>query len=46
MGTSGIQEKVVVITGKSIPRAVAYAIERPADVEIDEVVVRLTAQDF
>jgi NADP-dependent 3-hydroxy acid dehydrogenase YdfG len=46
MGTLGIQEKVVVITAKSIARAVAYAIEQPADVEIDEVVVRPTAQDF
>jgi len=34
------------IPAKSIARAVAYAIEQPAEVEIDEVVVRPTAQDF
>jgi NADP-dependent 3-hydroxy acid dehydrogenase YdfG len=30
----------------SIARAIAFAIEQPADVEIDEIVVRPTAQDF
>jgi NADP-dependent 3-hydroxy acid dehydrogenase YdfG len=30
----------------SIARAIAYAIEQPAEVEIDEVVIRPTAQDF
>jgi NADP-dependent 3-hydroxy acid dehydrogenase YdfG len=34
------------ISANSIARAIAYAIEQPADVEIDEVVVRPTAQDF
>jgi NADP-dependent 3-hydroxy acid dehydrogenase YdfG len=34
------------IPATSIARAIAYAIEQPADVEIDEVVVRPTAQDF
>jgi NADP-dependent 3-hydroxy acid dehydrogenase YdfG len=34
------------IPAESIARAVAYAIEQPAGVEIDEVVVRPTAQDF
>jgi NADP-dependent 3-hydroxy acid dehydrogenase YdfG len=34
------------ISPNSIARAIAYAIEQPADVEIDEVVVRPTAQDF
>ena len=34
------------IPAKSIACAIAYAIEQPADVEIDEVVVRPTAQDF
>jgi NADP-dependent 3-hydroxy acid dehydrogenase YdfG len=34
------------IPANSIARAIAYAIEQPADVEIDEVVVRPTAQDF
>jgi NADP-dependent 3-hydroxy acid dehydrogenase YdfG len=30
----------------SIARAIAYAIEQPAEVEIDEVVIPSTAQDF
>jgi NADP-dependent 3-hydroxy acid dehydrogenase YdfG len=30
----------------SIARAIAYAIRQPAEVEIDEVVIRPTAQDF
>ena len=34
------------IPADSIARAISYAIEQPADVEIDEVVVRPTAQDF
>jgi NADP-dependent 3-hydroxy acid dehydrogenase YdfG len=34
------------ISPNSIARAIAYAIEQPADVEIDEVVVRPTVQDF
>jgi NADP-dependent 3-hydroxy acid dehydrogenase YdfG len=34
------------IPSDSIARAIAYAIEQPADVEIDEVVIRPTAQDF
>jgi NADP-dependent 3-hydroxy acid dehydrogenase YdfG len=34
------------IPAESIARAIAYAIEQPADVEIDEVVIRPTAQDF
>jgi NADP-dependent 3-hydroxy acid dehydrogenase YdfG len=34
------------IPANSIARAIAYAIEQPADVEIDEVVIRPTAQDF
>jgi NADP-dependent 3-hydroxy acid dehydrogenase YdfG len=34
------------ISTNSIARAIAYAIEQPADVEIDEIVVRPTAQDF
>jgi hypothetical protein len=34
------------IPADSIARAIAYAIEQPADVEIDEVVIRPTAQDF
>jgi NADP-dependent 3-hydroxy acid dehydrogenase YdfG len=34
------------ISPGSIARAIAYAIEQPSDVEIDEVVVRPTAQDF
>jgi NADP-dependent 3-hydroxy acid dehydrogenase YdfG len=34
------------IPANSIARAIAYAMEQPADVEIDEVVIRPTAQDF
>src|ERR1700694_3300968 len=34
------------IPADSIARAIAYAIEQPAEVEIDEIVVRPTAQDF
>jgi NADP-dependent 3-hydroxy acid dehydrogenase YdfG len=36
----------IAIPASAIARAIAYAIEQPADVEIDEVVVRPTAQDF
>jgi NADP-dependent 3-hydroxy acid dehydrogenase YdfG len=45
MGTSGIAAKIA-IPADSVARAVLYAIEQPADVEIDEVVLRPTAQDF
>jgi NADP-dependent 3-hydroxy acid dehydrogenase YdfG len=34
------------IPADSIARAIAYVIEQPAEVEIDEIVVRPTAQDF
>jgi NADP-dependent 3-hydroxy acid dehydrogenase YdfG len=34
------------IPANSIASAIAYAIQQPAEVEIDEVVVRPTAQDF
>jgi len=34
------------IPADSVARAVLYAIEQPADVEIDEVVLRPTTQDF
>src|SRR5262245_53774616 len=34
------------IPADSIARAIAYAIEQPAEVEIDEMVIRPTAQDF
>jgi len=34
------------ISSDSVARAIAYAIEQPADVEISEVVVRPTAQEF
>lgn len=37
---------VKAIPADSIARAIAYAIEQPADVEIDEIVIRPTAQDF
>src|SRR6266436_10379090 len=34
------------IPADSIASTIAYAIEQPADVEIDEIVIRPTAQDF
>ena len=34
------------IPADSVARAIAYAVEQPAEVEIDEVVIRPTAQDF
>jgi NADP-dependent 3-hydroxy acid dehydrogenase YdfG len=36
----------IAIPAESIARAIAYAIEQPAQVEIDEVVIRPTAQEF
>lgn len=36
----------VAIPADSIARAVAYAIQQPNDVEIDEIVIRPTVQDF
>src|SRR5215469_13744356 len=36
----------IAIPANSIAGAIAFAIEQPAEVEIDEVVVRPTAQDF
>jgi NADP-dependent 3-hydroxy acid dehydrogenase YdfG len=38
--------KTWAIPSASVARAVAYAIEQPADVDINEIVVRPTAQDF
>jgi len=38
--------KALAIPAESIARAIAYAIEQPADVEIDEIVIRPTAQEF
>ena len=34
------------IPADSVARAIAYTIEQPAEVEIDEIVIRPTAQDF
>ncbi|HMF80609.1 MAG TPA: hypothetical protein VK562_04340 [Candidatus Acidoferrum sp.] len=34
------------IPADSIARAIAYAIEQPPEVEVDEIVIRPTAQDF
>jgi NADP-dependent 3-hydroxy acid dehydrogenase YdfG len=36
----------IAIPADSIARAIAYAIEQPAGVEVDEIVIRPTAQDF
>lgn len=36
----------IAIPAESVARAIFYAMEQPADVEIDEVVLRPTAQDF
>ena len=36
----------IAIPVESIANAIAYAIEQPADVEIDEIVIRPTAQEF
>jgi NADP-dependent 3-hydroxy acid dehydrogenase YdfG len=37
---------MMAIPADSIARAIAYAIEQPTEVEIDEIVIRPTAQDF
>jgi NADP-dependent 3-hydroxy acid dehydrogenase YdfG len=37
---------VMAIPAESVANAIAYAIEQPTDVEIDEIVIRPTAQDF
>jgi NADP-dependent 3-hydroxy acid dehydrogenase YdfG len=42
----GFYKTTMAIPADSIARAIAYAIEQPPEVEIDEVVVRPTAQDF
>jgi NADP-dependent 3-hydroxy acid dehydrogenase YdfG len=36
----------IAIPADSIARAILYAIEQPSDVEIDEIVIRPTSQDF
>lgn len=36
----------IAIPAESIARAIAYAIEQPSDVEIDDIVIRPTVQDF
>jgi NADP-dependent 3-hydroxy acid dehydrogenase YdfG len=38
--------KAWAIPAESVARAVAYAIEQPADVDINEIVIRPTAQEF
>ncbi len=38
--------KQLAIPADSVARAIAYAIEQPADVDVNEIVVRPTAQDF
>jgi NADP-dependent 3-hydroxy acid dehydrogenase YdfG len=34
------------IPASAIARAIAYAIEQPADVDVNEIVIRPTVQDF
>ncbi|MEZ0130458.1 oxidoreductase, partial [Flavobacterium sp. LBUM151] len=34
------------IPASSVARAIAFAIEQPADVDINEIVIRPTIQDF
>src|SRR5262245_15022280 len=55
LGESGLDEVAkdnlrefykIAIPADSIARAIAYAIEQPTEVEIDEIVIRPTAQDF
>ena len=38
--------EALAIPAESVARAIAYAIEQPADVDINEIVIRPTAQDF
>ncbi len=38
--------KALAIPAESVARAIAYAIEQPDDVDINEIVIRPTAQDF
>jgi NADP-dependent 3-hydroxy acid dehydrogenase YdfG len=38
--------KAVAIPAESVARAIAYAIGQPADVDINEIVIRPTTQDF
>ena len=38
--------QALAIPAESVVRAVAYAIEQPADVDINEIVIRPTTQDF
>jgi NADP-dependent 3-hydroxy acid dehydrogenase YdfG len=38
--------QALAIPAESVARAVAYAIEQPSDVDINEIVIRPTAQDF
>jgi NADP-dependent 3-hydroxy acid dehydrogenase YdfG len=41
-----LYKTMMAIPADSIARAIAYAIEQPAEVEIDDIVIRPTAQDF
>jgi NADP-dependent 3-hydroxy acid dehydrogenase YdfG len=51
-GTTGTAEPVVLdfykvaIPASAVARAIAFAIEQPADVDINEIVLRPTAQEF
>jgi len=51
-GTTGVAKTIMMeiykaaIAPSSVARAIAYAIEQPADVDINEIVLRPTAEDF
>ena len=38
--------KALAIPAESVARAIAFAVEQPADVDINEIVIRPTTQDF
>jgi NADP-dependent 3-hydroxy acid dehydrogenase YdfG len=47
VGSQNVKEFYkIAIPADSVARAIAYAIEQPSDVEIDEIVVRPTVQEF
>jgi NADP-dependent 3-hydroxy acid dehydrogenase YdfG len=36
----------IAVPADSVARAIAYAIEQPAEVDVNEIVIRPTKQDF